>query len=151
RLLHRTTRTVRTTPDGETFLARAKRLVADAEELGAMFHASRTLRGMVRVDLPVSLARRILVPRLPELLAAHPQLELQLSTTDRKVDVAREGFDCVLRIGALGGSELVALRLGQLAMLNCASPAYVRKYGKPRTIEELDEHFIVNYSTTLGA
>ncbi|APR88000.1 Transcriptional regulator [Minicystis rosea] len=151
RLLHRTTRSVRLTPDGETFLARAKRLVTEADELGAMFQTKGALRGKVRVDLPVSLARAVIIPRLPELLAAHPQLEIQLSTTDRRVDVVREGFDCVLRIGALGDSDLVAQRLGALAMMNYVSPAYLRRYGRPRTLADLDGHVLVHYSLGLGA
>ncbi len=150
-LLHRTTRTVRTTPDGDQLLARAKRLVADADELAALFEAPRTLRGLVRVDLPINLARETVIPRLPELLALHPQLELQLSTTDRRVELLREGFDCVLRVGALGDSALRARRIGTLAMVNCASPAYVRKYGLPRTLDELEHHVLVHYSLTLGA
>src|SRR5690242_2556239 len=71
RLLHRTTRAVRLTPDGEAFLARARRFVADAEDLGSMFQAPSNLRGTVRVDMPVNLARSIVIPRLPELLERH--------------------------------------------------------------------------------
>jgi DNA-binding transcriptional LysR family regulator len=150
-LLQRSTRVVRLTPDGEQFLARARRLLLDADELAAMFHAARALRGRVRVDLPVGIARDVVIPRLPEFLAAHPGLEILLSTSDRRVEVVREGFDCVLRIGVLPDSGLVARRLGALAMTNYASAAYLRKYGTPRTIDELDRHFIVHYSLSLGA
>ena len=150
RLLQRTTRTVRPTGDGEQLLPRAKQLVADAEEVGAMFQASRTLRGVVRVDLPIRLARDIVIPRLPELLAQHPQLEIQLSTTDRRVEVVREGFDCVLSVGNLAASGLMAQRLGALAMANCASPGYLKKYGTPIVLAELDRHLLVNYALTFG-
>jgi DNA-binding transcriptional LysR family regulator len=87
-----------------------------------------------------SLARSIFIPRLPELFAAHPHLEVQLSTTDRRVDVIREGFDCVLRVGKLEDSGLVARRLGELPMMNCARPAYLKKYGTPRTLHDLRDH-----------
>src|SRR5258707_3161391 len=97
RLLQRSTRAVRLTSDGEQFLASAQKLVSDAEELASMFQAPSTLRGRVRIDLPQRLARTVFIPRLPELLQAHPQLEVLLSTTDRRVDLIREGFDCVLR------------------------------------------------------
>ena len=150
RLLHRTTRTVRTTPDGEQFLARAKLLVAEAEELGTMFSVSSNLRGRVRIDLSINIARDHVIPRLPELLALHPRLEIQLSTTDRLVDVIREGFDCVLRVGALSSSDLVATRIGELQMVNVASAGYVKKHGKPRTLADLDDHFVVHYSASLG-
>ncbi len=150
RLLQRTTRAVRPTPDGEQFLARAKLLVDEADELAAMFHATSTLRGRVRFDLPVSFARNLIIPRLPELLAQHPQLELVMSTTDRRVDVVRDGFDCVMRIGTLSDSGLTARRLGELRMVNCASPGYLRRYGTPRALSDLDRHLLVHYSLTLG-
>jgi DNA-binding transcriptional LysR family regulator len=151
RLLQRTTRTVSLTRDGELFLPRARQLVVEAEDLAAMFQAARTLRGCVRMDLPVGFACDIVIPRLPELLAAHPLLEIQLSTTDRRVDLVREGFDCVLRVGNLPSSGLVAQRLGRLAMVNCASAQYVRRRGLPRTLDDLDRHLLVHYSLRFGA
>jgi DNA-binding transcriptional LysR family regulator len=151
RLLQRTTRVVRPTRDGDQLLPRARQLVVDAEELGAMFQGGRALRGLVRVDLPVNFARDLVIPRLPELLAAHPQLELQLSTTDHRVDVVRDGFDCVLSIGTLSASGLIAKRLGELTMASCASPAYLKKFGTPRTVADLDTHLLVHYSMRLGS
>lgn len=150
RLLQRTTRAVRPTPDGEQFFARAKALVDEADELASMFHATSTLRGRVRIDLPITFARNVIIPRLPELLAQHPQLELVVSTTDRRVDVVRDGFDCVMRIGALADSGLTARRLGELRMTNCASPAYLRRHGTPRTLDDLSRHLLVHYSLTGG-
>jgi DNA-binding transcriptional LysR family regulator len=149
RLLQRTTRTVRPTGDGEQLLPRARQLVADADEVGALFQGSRTLRGVVRVDLPVRLARDHVIPRLPELLALHPHLELRLSTTDRRVEVVREGFDCVISVGSLAASGLIAQRLGALTMVNCASPGYVRKHGAPATLAELERHLLVSYAPAL--
>jgi DNA-binding transcriptional LysR family regulator len=151
RLLQRSTRAVRLTADGEQFLGAARQLVTDADELAGMFQAPSTLRGRVRVDLPQSLARSLFIPNLPELLAQHPLLEVMLSTTDRRVDVIREGFDCVLRIGKLTDSGLVARRLGEMPMMNCASPGYLRKYGVPRTLDDLDGHLVVHYSLRFGA
>jgi DNA-binding transcriptional LysR family regulator len=150
RLFQRTTRAVRLTPDGEQFFARARRLVLDADALSSLFQSPRTLRGNVRVDLPIALARTLIIPRLPEFLAAHPQLTLMLSTTDRRVDVVREGFDCVLRIGTLSDSGLLARKLGNLAMVNCASPAYLHEHGTPHTLEDLRGHLIVHYSLTFA-
>jgi DNA-binding transcriptional LysR family regulator len=151
RLLQRTTRTVRATADGEQLLPRAKQLIAEAEELAALFQGSRTLRGVVRVDLPNNLARDVVIPRLPELLAVHPQLEIQLSATDRRVDIVREGFDCVVSIGNLAASGLIARRLGELPMGNYASPAYLKKHGIPRTLDDLSRHLLVHYSRRLGS
>src|SRR5262249_44857522 len=110
-----------------------------------------SLRGRVRVDMPQSLARSRFIPKLSELLAAHPHLEVQLSTTDRRVDVIREGFDCVLRVGKLDPSGLTARRLGELPMMNVASPAYLKRHGTPRSIDDLDDHLVVHYSIRFGA
>lgn len=150
-LFHRTTRVVRLTADGEALLPRARRLALELEELATSYQPSAALRGRVRVDLPVSFARHVLIPRVPALLARHPGLELVISTTDRRVDPVREGFDCVLRVGALHDSGLVVRRLGELRMMNCASAEYLRKHGVPQRLEELEGHWVVHYSSTLGA
>jgi DNA-binding transcriptional LysR family regulator len=149
-LLQRTTRAVRPTPDGEQVLARARRLLLEADDLSGLFQASRALRGRVRLDLPVNLARDTIIPRLPELLAEHPQLELLVSTTDRRVELVREGFDLVLRVGAQPDSGLVARKLGVMPMVNVASAGYVRRFGVPRTLDELDRHVVVHYAPELG-
>lgn len=150
RLLQRTTRAVKLTSDGEQFLTRARRLLNDGEELAAMFQAPSALRGQVRIDLPTVYARNHIIPRLPELFAAHPQLEILLSTTDRRVDLVREGFDCVLRIGALPDSALVGKRLGALHLVNCVSPGYIARHGTPRTLADLSRHLVVHYSLRFG-
>ncbi|HEX6705851.1 MAG TPA: LysR family transcriptional regulator [Albitalea sp.] len=151
RLLQRTTRRVTLSPDGEQFLERCKELLADADQLQAMFQpAASGLRGRLRIDLPNSLARDVIIPRLPEFLAAHPLLEVGLSTTDRRVDPVREGFDCVLRVGTLADADLVARPLGALAMRNAASPGYLRAHGTPATLADLARHRIVHYAANLG-
>ena len=151
RLLQRTTRRVRLTPDGEAFFESCKVLIADAEQLQSMFQpAAAGLRGRLRVDLSNALARDLIIPRLPEFLTAHPQLEIGISTTDRRVDLVQEGFDCVLRVGRLADSDLVARPLGVMRMRNVASPAYLRAHGLPSTLEDLAHHRIVHYAAELG-
>ena len=150
RLLHRTTRAVRLSHDGERFLPRARALVLDADDALGMFRAAAALTGRVRIDLPVGLARNAIIPRLPELLERHPRLQVQVSTTDRVVDVLREGFDAVVRVAPLTDPALVATRLGELAMVNVASPAYLAAHGAPRALAELHGHKLVHYSASLG-
>ncbi|MFO0589055.1 MAG: LysR family transcriptional regulator [Polyangiaceae bacterium] len=148
RLFTRTTRSVRLTGDGEQLLGRARRLLAEADEMTSLFGTARALKGRVRIDLPERMASEVVIPRLPELLARHPNLELSLSSTDRRVAVVQEGFDCVVRVGTLSDSGLTARRLGALQMMNCASPDYLRRYGAPRTLEDLKGHVVVHYSVT---
>lgn len=152
RLLHRTTRKVQLTQDGQAFYERSKDLLADVDELQGMFQQGvQALRGRLRVDMPTLIARDQIIPRLPEFLAAHPQLSFEFSSTDRRVDLVREGFDCVLRVGPLADSGLVARPVGQLRQINCASPGYLAQHGTPKTLEDLASHRLIHYVPTLGA
>lgn len=151
RLLHRTTRRVEPTQDGRAYYERCKDLLADIDELQSMFQqAPQRLQGRLRVDMPTRLARNFVIPRLPEFLAAHPQLEIELSSVDRRVDLVREGFDLVLRVGALDDSALIAQPLGRYRMVNCASPGYLAAHGMPLSVADLASHRLISYLTTFG-
>src|SRR5579863_3827886 len=152
RLLHRTTRKVQMTLDGQLYYERCKELLSQLDALQSMFQQSgQTLRGRLRVGMPSGLARLYVIPRLPAFLKAHPQVEFELSTTDRLVDPIQEGFDCVLRVGAPRDPQLIARSLGRLAFINCASPDYLRRRGTPQTLGDLAKHDLIHYVTTLGA
>ena len=153
RLLHRTTRSVQLTEDGRAFHARARDLLAEVDDLRSMFAGDRVaLRGRLRVDVPAEVARTTIVPALPDFMGAHPELELELSSTDRQVDLVQEGFDCVLRLGAVGNETLIARPLGSLRMVNAASPAYLARHGVPRSLDDLrqQKHRTIHFSSTLG-
>lgn len=152
RLLHRTTRRVQLTQDGQAFYERSKDVLADVDDLLGMFQrpASQGLVGRVRIDMSTGLARQVVMPRLPELLAAHPQLHVELGCTERRVDLVREGFDCVLRTGGVGDASLVARPLGAMRQINCASSAYLRAHGVPRTLDDLAGHRLIHFVGTLG-
>ncbi|NQE47199.1 transcriptional regulator [Herbaspirillum rubrisubalbicans] len=151
RLLQRTTRRVQLTADGEAFYRRSKDLLDEFESLRGMFRAGgQPLSGKLRVDMSSAMAREVVLPALPAFLAQHPQLEIELSASDRRVDLVAEGFDCVLRTGALDDSSLVARTIGHLVQVNCASPAYLKRHGTPRTLEDLAHHQLVHYRQVLG-
>lgn len=151
-LLHRTTRRVSTTPDGQLFYERSRDLLSDLDELQGLFAGSRTeLTGRLRIDLPSRMGRDLVVPRLPEFLADHPHLDVELSATDRLVDVVREGFDIVLRAGPLTDSSLVAKPLGEMRMLSCASPAHLMATGIPGNLTDLARNHLVHYVSVLGS
>jgi DNA-binding transcriptional LysR family regulator len=152
RLFHRTTRSVNLTQDGQALFDRCSNLLVDMDELENTFrHEDSPIEGRLRVDMPAGLARNVVVPRLPELFAKHPQLVLELSSTDRRVDVISEGFDCVVRVGQLRDSSLVAKPLGQFQIINCISPAYAKQFGIPKKLSELDKHRMVHYAVNLGS
>lgn len=152
RLLQRTTRKVVLTHDGELFYQRCKDLLTDMDELESMFLLDETgIQGRIRVDVPLAVAREVLMPHLPAFLRQHPGIRIELSSTDRKVDLVAEGFDCVIRVGSLSDSGLVARQVGLHPIVNCASPAYLQQHGTPQTLDELTQHFVVHYTQVLGS
>jgi len=149
RLLHRTTRQVRLTADGEQLLERVLPLLAEVEDIDQLFQASeREVSGRLSIDVPSRVARRLIAPQLPGLLRRHPRLQVVLSSTDRAIDLVHEGVDCAVRIGALHDSSLVVRPLGSIALINCASPAYLREHGEPMQPEDLATgHWAVGYAS----
>jgi DNA-binding transcriptional LysR family regulator len=149
RLLHRTTRQVHLTADGEALLTRIRALLADSEEIDQLFQSQqRQVSGRLNVDVPSRIARRLVAPALPELLRRHPRLLIGLGSTDRSIDLVHEGVDCAVRVGTLDDSSLAVRRIGRIALVNCASPAYLRERGVPSEVETLAEaHLAVGYAS----
>lgn len=148
RLLHRTTRRVALTPDGAALLDRASALVADMEDVEQQFRPTGgSIDGRLRVDVPSRIARRVMAPALPGFLEQHPQLSVELGSSDRMIDLVHEGVDCALRVGALLPSSLVARPVGKFELINCASLAYLQRYGTPAGPEDLPQHLVVDYAS----
>jgi DNA-binding transcriptional LysR family regulator len=146
RLFNRTTRSVALSHDGVAYLERCIHLLNEFDEAEQAFTNEKTgIEGKLRIDMPVRIARNIVIPALPALLQQHPKLLLEVSTTDRMVDLIHEGFDCVLRSGALRDSSLVAKVIGRLQMVNCVSPSYLSAHGPIRNIAALRRHRLVGY------
>jgi DNA-binding transcriptional LysR family regulator len=154
RLLQRTTRHVSTTLDGQAYYQRCLRILADVEETEAGFGNSGVApRGKLRVDLQGTVAQHYVLPRLKEFFARYPDLELEIGTGDRLVDLVRDGVDCVLRVGELRDSSMVGRRVASLRQVTCASAAYLDKQGTPATLDDLTTqgHRAVNFfSPTSG-
>jgi LysR family transcriptional regulator, regulator for bpeEF and oprC len=146
-LLQRTTRRVRATRDGETYYGHCLRLLADVDEVETDFREARVQpKGRLRVDLPATLARLLVIPALRDFFARFPQIQLDIGTGDRFVDLVREGVDCVLRVGELGDSGMVGRRVATLEQVTVASAAYVRRHGLPDSLVALqDGHLAVNW------
>ncbi|MGE8214319.1 LysR family transcriptional regulator [Stenotrophomonas sp.] len=148
RLLHRTTRQVTPTQDGLLFHARCQQLIADADEAEQLFRQSpQRLSGRLKVDVPGRIGRLIIAPALPGFLQAHPQIDVELGMTDRSIDLVEDGVDCALRVGPLQDSRLVARGIGQLPLINVASPAYVERHGMPMHPSQLGMHWGVLYAS----
>ncbi|PIB45368.1 transcriptional regulator [Pseudomonas sp. 2822-15] len=152
RLLQRTTRTVQATQDGRVLYERSKDLLAHMEELEGLFRQDEAqLAGRIRVDMPNAMARGVVMPQLPSFMARHPLVEMEISSSDRQVDVIAEGFDCVVRVGAQPDQSVVARKVCSMPTVNCVSPAYLQRYGVPATLADLAQHQLVHYVRPLGA
>ncbi|WP_034292122.1 LysR family transcriptional regulator [Herbaspirillum sp. RV1423] len=144
RLLQRTTRKVTLTDDGVAYLERCQRLLAEFQDVENLFDREQP-QGVVRVDLPERLAHKNVIPRLPEFFARYPDIRVKLNASDRFVDLVGEGVDCVLRVGILSDSTLIARGIGAMEQITCASKAYLDRHGRPRTLADLEQHVMVNY------
>ncbi|PYD75695.1 LysR family transcriptional regulator [Novacetimonas pomaceti] len=148
RLLARTTRSVTPTADGMAFYEHCLRLIADVEEAENLFRQdANTPRGLLRVNLPGRIGRLLVAPMLPEFLDRYPGIDIELGVTDRAVNLVEDGVDCVLRIGPLEDSGLIARALGELPLVNVASPAYLARHGVPRVPADLTRHMAVRYAS----
>jgi DNA-binding transcriptional LysR family regulator len=147
RLLERTTRQVNPTLDGEAHYRRCLALIADLEEAEAAFGGAKP-KGLLRVDVHGTLARHFVMPRLPNFLAEYPGIELYMSEGDRLVDLVREGIDCVLRVGDLRDSDMIARRIAMLEEITCAAPAYIDRFGQPGSVDALDGHLMVGFHSS---
>lgn len=144
RLLERTTRHVAPTLDGADYYRRCVAILAEVEEAEAVMRDAQP-RGLLRIDAHSLLTRTFILPHLPAFLARYPQLDLQIGQGDRLVDLVREGIDCVIRSGGSGDSGMIQRRLGTIAEITVASPAYIASHGMPTTPDALDGHQMVAF------
>ncbi len=147
KLLERTTRRVSPTLDGEAYYERCLSILADLEYAEEAFAGAKP-KGILRVDVHGTLARHFVLPSLPTFLEAFPDIELYLSEGDRLVDLVREGIDCVLRVGVPQDSDMVARRVALLEEVTVASPIYLKRFGMPSTLGELQGHRMIGFRTT---
>ncbi|EJW5838059.1 LysR family transcriptional regulator, partial [Salmonella enterica subsp. enterica serovar Kentucky] len=146
KLLHRTTRQVSMTDEGEEFYQRCLSLLSELDDVRRLFSSTQPPKGRLRLDVPITLARAVIIPALGDFQNRYPDIEIVLGTSDRKIDLIAERVDCVIRLGELNDSSFVARRLGTAAMVTCAAPSYLAKHGTPHSIDELmKSHRAVNF------
>jgi DNA-binding transcriptional LysR family regulator len=147
RLLHRTTRKLSLTQEGEVFHERCKQLLAGVEEAEAELSSRATdAVGELRINVPVTFGLLHLAPLWPAFMALHPQVRLDITLSDRLVDLVDEGYELAVRIARLETSSLVSRQLATTRMILCASPRYLRRHGKPGHPSELARHAVIAYT-----
>ncbi|MEY4762992.1 MAG: hypothetical protein RLZZ200_2848 [Pseudomonadota bacterium] len=147
RLMHRTTRKLSLTPEGEVFLARCRDILSSIEASEAEISTrSVTTSGLLKVTVPVSYGISHLAPLWSEFLDKHPQVTLDVQLADRVIDLVDEGFDLAVRIARLPDSSLVSRRLATTRLVLCAAPGYLQRRGTPAHPSELAQHEVLGYS-----
>lgn len=140
KLLNRTTRQVKVTPDGAAYYERVVRLLADLDDAETSLSGSSTSpRGHLRVDVPSPLARMILIPAFPDFHARYPDIQLDMGVSDRMVDLIGDSVDCVIRGGSIHQPSLVARHVGDLPLRLYAAPAYLQRAGTPLHPHDLEQ------------
>ncbi|MBR1121320.1 LysR family transcriptional regulator [Bradyrhizobium lablabi] len=139
-LLLRTTRRITVTDAGALFLDRAREILAEIEDAEDAARGLDSLRGLIRLAIPVMYGTREIIPRLPKFLAAHPLLRLEMSVVDARQDLVAEGADIAIRLGDLDDSVFGARKLATLQRMLVASPAYLAARGTPKTPADLASH-----------
>jgi DNA-binding transcriptional LysR family regulator len=148
RLVVRSTRLLQLTPEGETYLVRAQRILAEIADTEAMVAGGGRMlpRGPLSVNASVGFGERYILPLTGEFLALFPDVQLDVTLTDDTVDLIRERVDIAIRHGPLRDSSLMARKLGQSRQVVMASPAYVERHGMPKTPDDLIQHNCINFN-----
>jgi DNA-binding transcriptional LysR family regulator len=151
RLFHRSTRRINLTQDGEAYLPQCQAILAELDALESQFqHQNEDVRGVLRVDMPSRFASTIVFPHLSEWLDAYPNTQLKISCADYDIDPTREAVDCLIRVGVLNDSALIARPLVTYRIVNCVSPGYIEKYGEPDKLADLEQHQLIDYAQKIG-
>lgn len=151
RLLHRTTRRQSLTDFGRAYAERARLILGELEQAEQLAAETRAVpMGRLRINAPVSFGMNTLAPRLPAYLKAHPQVDVELTLSNRAVDLVEEGYDAVFRVGVLPDSGLIARVLAPYRLVVCAAPAYFKAKGRrrPAVPQDLAQHECLGFSHT---
>lgn len=145
KLIHRTTRKLNITAEGDEFYHHARHVLAEVNDMMASFSPTLPPRGRLRLDVPLALAHAILIPNLKHFQSLYPDIDVVLVSSDKKTDLIAEGVDCLVRLGELQNSSFISRRLGDIRMVTCAAPSYLQQHGLPETLADLGQHRAINF------
>lgn len=146
RLMLRSTRKLQLTAEGSIFHARALRILSDLDDTERSVAASAVARGRLRVNSSVPFGLHHLLPLAPRFMAAHPEVQLDITITDEVIDLMDERAEVAIRVGPMRPSQLMARKLGESRMALVASPSYLARHATPATPAELDQHSLITFN-----
>jgi len=147
RLLHRSTRRLGLTEEGELYLERCRAILLEVRAAEDSLRPDGRVSGRLRVDMPPAIGRSIVLPALGSFRERYPDVDMAIGMNDRLVDLVQEGVDCVIRTGTLPDSSLITRRVGSYRWVACASPDYLERHGEPRNVAALAGHVLLGYSS----
>ena len=151
RLFHRSTRRVTLTNDGEAYLIQSRAILMELDAVESQFQQQGdAISGVIKVDMPSRFASTVVLPHLSDWLDNYPNVQIKISSADDTADLVKEGIDCVVRVGDLNDSVLIARPLAMYQPFNCVSPEYLEKFGEPKTLASLQDHWLIDYSPKMG-
>lgn len=151
RLFNRSSRQLTPTDAGLAYIAACRRILDDVDEAERVAAGEfRTPKGDLNITAPIAFGRIHLLPVIVEFLRAYPEIDIRLMMVDRMVDLLEDPVDVALRIGTLSDSGLVAIRLGTIRHVLCASPAYLAEHGTPRNLDDLRQHACITFQGSLS-
>ncbi|GAA6134113.1 LysR family transcriptional regulator [Oceaniserpentilla sp. 4NH20-0058] len=147
RLLQRTTRTLSLTDTGSAYYNQCSRIIGDVEEANiAVTEMQSKPQGLLRITAPMLFGAEVLSDLVAEFLQGNPEIQLEIVLTDQPLDLIQEGIDVAFRVGQLADSSLIARSLGNIKVITCASPEYLKKHGSPNHPNDLSQHTTVNWN-----
>jgi LysR family transcriptional regulator, regulator for bpeEF and oprC len=150
RLMQRTTRRLNLTPEGAQYFEHCVQILSEIEEYeDALAKTGKGPRGQLRVDMPGSIGRLIVIPKIMDFREKYPDINLVIGFGDKPVDMVQEGVDCAIRAGDLQDSSFVRRKLAEVQMLTAASPEYLRRHGIPADLDCLQHHHAVHYFSSV--
>ncbi|OWJ68878.1 LysR family transcriptional regulator [Inquilinus limosus] len=147
RLLHRSTRRLSLTEEGELYVERCRAILLDVRAAEDSLRPDGRVSGRLRVDMPPAVGRSIVLPALGSFRERYPDVEMSIGMNDRLIDLVQEGVDCVIRTGALPDSSLMTRRVGSYRWVVCASLDYLERHGEPQDVAALAGHVLLGYSS----
>lgn len=149
-LFKRTTRHIMLTYEGKKYLTHAQLVLNEFNTTETLFQSEKQpVQGILSIDMPSRIARKIIIPALPNFMQQYPLLKIECHMSDKMTDLMSADVDCVIRVGTSPDQELIRKKIGDIEIINCASPEYLKIHGVPHVIEDLAHHYMVNYAIQL--
>jgi DNA-binding transcriptional LysR family regulator len=146
RLINRTTRNLKPTETGKLYFSQCQKMLEQAEEADRIVNNMQSEpSGLLRISTPLSFGTPFFIGAIKKFLEKYPKVNIEIISDNKQIDMLEQEIDIAFRIGPLSDSSLIARNIGTARLSLCASPDYIKKHGKPKSIQELEEHACISH------